>query len=166
MESHEDRKLRPLLRAFHLRSGSFSNTLTDKKALRFSLERDIAVELHTPVESEENQNAKKGTKGRTKKLKEASNLESALKGSVEISLKAHFVDDEGNPIEGVVAAASYRAGFDFKKESQPSEIAKAMESEPYQYLFVVQAFPLAIAHFKEQLTAMGMNSKDMPLGVA
>lgn len=162
MEAHEDRKLRPLLRVFHLKSGNFSNSLTGKLSLRFGLEKDIAVELQTSEDDEEEQKPKATPKGRTRKPKEEPK---PFKSSVEINLKAHFVDSEGKPVEGIVATATYRAGFEFNKEVTSAEVEQALESEPYQYLFVVQAFPLAISHFKEQLTAMGMNSSEMPLGV-
>lgn len=163
MESFENRKLRPLLRVLRLTKANFSNEIVDRRSLRFRLDREVAIELEDPTAEDE----QIGSELASPQPEQATDQQQTTpRAHVVIDLRAHFVDKESNAVEGVNAVATYRASFDFNKEAQLSEIAEAMELEAYQYLFVAQAFPLAIRHFKEQLAAMGMNTKDLPLGIA
>ena len=39
------------------------------------------------------------------------------------------------------------------------------EQEPYQYMLVSQAFPLAMTHFRRELQSMGFDARSLPLGL-
>jgi hypothetical protein len=156
LDHFENPKLRPLLRLFHVKKAHFSNALSEKQAMRFRLERQIAVEFQIPTESEEISSSET--------MSDVTHRD-VIRCFVDIDLTAQFVDMDEKPVDGVIASATYRASFGFNDDVQASEVTLAAESEPYQYLFVAQAFPLAAQHFKGQLASMGMNSKEMPLGI-
>jgi hypothetical protein len=44
------------------------------------------------------------------------------------------------------------------------QVAARFATEPYQYVLVVQAVPLAMTHFRRELQAMGMDARELPLG--
>ena len=166
MESLDTRKLRPLLRLFRLTSAHFKNELDGKKVFRFRVKKEVSVGIDVPTEEPKVKKGRKSSKSDTTKSHEDLPKDiDVVKGFVEITLTAHFQDSDDNPLENVVATASYYGHFDFNKEAQTSDIQKAIEDEAYQYLFVAQAFPLATRHFKDQLFQMGLTNNALPLGI-
>jgi len=62
-------------------------------------------------------------------------------------------------------SAAYEAKFAYPPSATESEIAPKFQREPYQYVLVAQAFPLAMTHFRRELQAMGFDARDLPLGI-
>lgn len=61
--------------------------------------------------------------------------------------------------------AQYEARFVYPLEATETEIAPRFEIEPYQYTLVAQAFPLAASHFRRELLSMGLDTRNLPLGL-
>jgi hypothetical protein len=40
-----------------------------------------------------------------------------------------------------------------------------MDDSEYQYVLVAQAFPLAMTHFRRELQALGLDARQLPLGL-
>ena len=59
----------------------------------------------------------------------------------------------------------YEAKFDCPSDITEEEISFWFEQEPYQYMLVSQAFPLATTHFRRELQAMGFDARSLPLGL-
>lgn len=75
-----------------------------------------------------------------------------------------FVPDK--PDENVGAFdAQYEARFVYPLEATETEISPRFELEPYQYTLVAQAFPLAASHFRRELLSMGLDARNLPLGL-
>jgi len=62
-------------------------------------------------------------------------------------------------------SANYEAKFDYPATVTEAEILPLIEQEPYQYVLVAQAFPLAMTHFRREMQAMGFDARSMPLGI-
>ena len=62
-------------------------------------------------------------------------------------------------------SASYEAKFDYAGTAKEAEILPLFEQEPYQYLLVAQAFPLAMTHFRREMQSMGFDARELPLGL-
>ena len=62
-------------------------------------------------------------------------------------------------------SASYEAKFDYPGTPIEAEILPLFEQEPYQYLLVAQAFPLAMTHFRREMQSLGFDAREMPLGL-
>jgi hypothetical protein len=62
-------------------------------------------------------------------------------------------------------SASYEAKFDFPDAATEPEILPVLEQEPFQYLLVAQAFPLAMTHFRREMQSMGFDARELPLGL-
>ena len=62
-------------------------------------------------------------------------------------------------------SASYEAKFDYPGAATEAEILPLFEQEPYQYLLVAQAFPLAMTHFRREMQSMGFDARELPLGL-
>lgn len=62
-------------------------------------------------------------------------------------------------------SASYEAKFDFPEAATEPEILPVLEQEPFQYLLVAQAFPLAMTHFRREMQSMGFDARELPLGL-
>lgn len=61
--------------------------------------------------------------------------------------------------------ASYEARFVYPLEATEPEIATRFERESYQYTLVAQVFPLASSHFRREMLAMGLDGRNLPLGL-
>lgn len=59
----------------------------------------------------------------------------------------------------------YQAKFNFPLEAGEATINQLIDQEPYQYLLVAQAFPLAMTHFRRELQATGFDGRQLPLGI-
>ena len=89
---------------------------------------------------------------------------SSLQAVVKIELIAHAkksdVDDQNAEFSG-----SYEAKFDYPKAATEAVIGPLLEREPYQYVLVAQAFPLAMTHFRREMQSMGFDARELPLGI-
>ena len=63
-------------------------------------------------------------------------------------------------------AGEYEAKFFYAKDVAEAQVNGLLESRDYQYLLVAQAFPLAMTHFRRELQAMGLDARELPLGLA
>lgn len=45
------------------------------------------------------------------------------------------------------------------------QVAPLMDDSEYQYVLVAQAFPLAMTHFRRELQALGLDARQLPLGL-
>ncbi|MDD2712379.1 MAG: hypothetical protein PHU77_05595 [Simplicispira sp.] len=84
--------------------------------------------------------------------------------SVLIKLKATATN--GNDAkEQATFAGDYEAKFYFATEVIEDQVTPLMDDSEYQYLLVAQAFPLAMTHFRRELQALGLDARQLPLGL-
>lgn len=81
---------------------------------------------------------------------------------IDLDAKATKADD---PTHAASFSANYEAKFEFPENATEAEILPVLEQEPFQYLLVAQAFPLAMTHFRRELQAMGFDARQLPLGI-
>ena len=62
-------------------------------------------------------------------------------------------------------SATYEAKFDCPSDVTEETLSFWLEDEPYQYMLVSQAFPLAMTHFRRELQSMGLDARSLPLGL-
>lgn len=62
-------------------------------------------------------------------------------------------------------SGSYEGKFEYPEGVQESDIATRFDTEPYQYVLVAQVVPLAMTHFRRELQAMGVDARELPLGI-
>lgn len=60
---------------------------------------------------------------------------------------------------------SYEARFDYPTTVTEAKILPLFDQEPYQYVLVAQAFPLAMTHFRREMQSMGFDARELPLGI-
>ncbi len=94
----------------------------------------------------------------------AENHNANMQAIVKIDLVAKALR-EGKPDQTADFSGTYEAKFVYPPEAKESEIAPQFEQEPYQYVLVAQAFPLAMTHFRREMQAMGFDARQMPLGI-
>lgn len=97
-------------------------------------------------------------------LAAASNGAEPLLAVVKIDLvaKATKAGDEGQKAD---FNANYEAKFDYPPEAKEADILPLLGAEPYQYILIAQAFPLAMTHFRRELQSMGFDARNLPLGI-
>lgn len=137
--------LRPRLASFRVVafSGKF-NAITANKPGEIGLEMQprIDLELRLPTEEE-------------------NPLEALVR--IQINGKATARDEQDQPIGNF--EAEYEARFVYPPDAKEPDIAPRFGREPYQYTLVSQAFPLAASHFRRELLAMGIDARNLPLGL-
>ena len=62
-------------------------------------------------------------------------------------------------------SANYEAKFDFPETASEADILPLIAQEPFQYMVVAQAFPLAMTHFRREMQSMGFDARELPLGL-
>ena len=62
-------------------------------------------------------------------------------------------------------SANYEAKFDFPATATEAETLSLIAQEPFQYLLIAQAFPLAMTHFRREMQSMGFDARELPLGL-
>ncbi|HAX20576.1 MAG TPA: hypothetical protein DCY64_09870 [Hydrogenophaga sp.] len=82
---------------------------------------------------------------------------------VKVVLRAKAMSTEGEAT-GVEFEGSYEGKFEYPAGVKEEQVAARFATEPYQYVLVVQAVPLAMTHFRRELQAMGMDARELPLG--
>lgn len=83
---------------------------------------------------------------------------------VKIDLVAKAFQEEA-PEQTADFSASYEAKFAYPPEATEAEIGPSFAREPYQYVLVAQAFPLAMTHFRREMQSMGFDARQLPLGI-
>ncbi|MDD2846398.1 MAG: hypothetical protein PHT57_15765 [Rhodoferax sp.] len=84
--------------------------------------------------------------------------------SVLIKLKA-TATNVNDPKDQATFAGEYEAKFYYATEVFEDQVAPLMDDTDYQYLLVAQAFPLAMTHFRRELQALGLDARQLPLGL-
>lgn len=136
--------LRPRLTSFRVLSYSGNNDIAASGRLEISLEVTNQIELDLRIPEETGH---------------------PLQAFVMIRMKGRaFMPKQ--PEENVGEfEAHYEARFVYPIEATETEISSRFEREPYQYTLVAQAFPLASSHFRRELLAMGLDGRNLPLGL-
>lgn len=62
-------------------------------------------------------------------------------------------------------AADYEAKFYYPAGVTEDVVTPLLNDHEYQYVLVVQAFPLAMTHLRRELQAMGLDTRELPLGL-
>jgi len=88
-----------------------------------------------------------------------------LQVAVLIHLKA-TATNEKDAKDQAVFAGDYEAKFYYPPEVSEEAVTPLMEASDYQYVLVAQAYPLAMTHFRRELQVLGMDARQLPLGLA
>ena len=83
---------------------------------------------------------------------------------VKIDLRAKSANT-GALSDSAEFSATYEAKFDCPSDVTEEALSSWFEDEPYQYMLVSQAFPLAMTHFRRELQSMGFDARSLPLGL-
>ena len=88
-----------------------------------------------------------------------------LQVTVKIRLDAlSRAEQDGAPVASF--SGEYEAKFHYAPEVPEAAVTALLEQDDYQYLLVAQAYPLTITHFRRELQAMGLDARNLPLGLA
>ena len=87
-----------------------------------------------------------------------------LQAVVKIDLRAKSTNTSALS-DSAEFSATYEAKFDCPSDVTEEALALWFEQEPYQYMLVSQAFPLAMTHFRRELQSMGLDARSLPLGL-
>lgn len=83
---------------------------------------------------------------------------------VKIDLVAKAFQEDA-PEQTADFSAAYEAKFAYPPEATEAEVSPQFQQEPYQYVLVAQAFPLAMTHFRREMQSMGFDARELPLGI-
>ena len=89
---------------------------------------------------------------------------SSLQAVVKIELIAHATKSDAED-QKANFSGSYEAKFEYPEGATEPQISPLFEREPYQYVLVAQAFPLAMTHFRREMQSMGFDARELPLGI-
>lgn len=112
-------------------------------------------------------------------------VEISLEVTNQIELDLRVPEEEGHPLQAFVMIrmkgrafmpkqpdenvggfeSSYEARFVYPLEATEPDISTRFERESYQYTLIAQVFPLASSHFRRELLAMGLDGRNLPLGL-
>lgn len=87
-----------------------------------------------------------------------------LQVAVLINLKA-TATNEKDAKDQASFAGDYEAKFYYVPEVAEETVTPLMEDNDYQYLLIAQAYPLAMTYFRRELQALGLDARDLPLGL-
>ena len=88
-----------------------------------------------------------------------------LQVTVKIRLDAlSRMEPESAPVASF--SGEYEAKFHYAPEVSEAVVATLLEQDDYQYLLVAQVYPLTMTHFRRELQAMGLDTRNLPLGLA
>lgn len=135
--------VRPVLRSFRVLSFNGQNRGEALGAqVQMTLQQDVQLGLAVPT------------------------MESApLMLGVLIRLEGSAQQEQGSA-EAATFAGEYEAKFFYAKGVTEATVNGLLENRDYQYLLAAQAFPLAMTHFRRELQAMGLDGRELPLGLA
>lgn len=91
--------------------------------------------------------------------------EAPLMVGVVIKLDA-TATNEADASDIATCAAEYEARFIYASGLEEAAANALLDDRDYQYALVAQAFPLAMTHFRRELQSMGLDARDLPLGLA
>lgn len=83
---------------------------------------------------------------------------------VRIKLDAKATS-ESDSSDVATYAGEYEARFYYAAGVTEDVITPLLDDHGYQYVLVAQAFPLAMTHFRRELQAMGLDARELPLGL-
>lgn len=83
---------------------------------------------------------------------------------VRIKLVAKATN-ENDTSDVATYAGEYEARFYYAAGVTEESITPLLDDHEYQYVLVAQAFPLAMTHFRRELQAMGLDARELPLGL-
>lgn len=78
---------------------------------------------------------------------------------VKLETKATYANDV------TTYAADYEAKFYYPAGVTEDAVTPLLDDQEYQYVLVAQVFPLAMTHFRRELQAMGLDARELPLGL-
>lgn len=87
-----------------------------------------------------------------------------LQAQVKIDLDARATSQDGLAPPATFSGA-YEATYDFPLEVNEDQVAPLFQQDSFQYLLVAQAFPLAMTLFRRELQTLGVDARDLPLGL-
>jgi RES domain-containing protein len=90
--------------------------------------------------------------------------EAGLQVSVRIRLDARSRVEQDST-QAAFFSGEYEAKFHYAPEVQESTVTALLAQDDYQYLLVAQAYPLAMTSFRRELQAMGLDARNLPLGL-
>ena len=73
--------------------------------------------------------------------------------------------NENDTSDVATYAGEYEARFYYASGVTAEAITPLLDDHEYQYVLVAQAFPLAMTHFRRELQAMGLDARELPLGL-
>lgn len=134
---------RPTLRSFRVLGLSSKNNGDAAGAkMRLTVQQEIEVGLAVP-----------------------NTPEAPLMVGVVIKLDA-TATNEADASDIATCAAEYEARFIYAPGLEEAAANALLDDRDYQYALVAQAFPLAMTHFRRELQSMGLDARDLPLGLA
>lgn len=83
---------------------------------------------------------------------------------VRVKLDAKATN-ENDTSDVATYAGEYEARFYYAAGVAEDTITPLLDDHEYQYVLVAQAFPLAMTHFRRELQAMGLDARELPLGL-
>ena len=83
---------------------------------------------------------------------------------VRVKLDAQATN-ENDTSDVATYAGEYEARFYYAAGVAEDTITPLLDDHEYQYVLVAQAFPLAMTHFRRELQAMGLDARELPLGL-
>lgn len=84
--------------------------------------------------------------------------------SVRVKLEAK-ASNKNDANDVATYAADYEAKFYYPAGVTEDAVTPLLDDYEYQYVLVAQAFPLAMTHFRRELQAMGLDARELPLGL-
>lgn len=133
---------RPTLRSFRVLAVSGQNKGEAAGAkVHMTVQQDIEVGLAVP-----------------------SMAEAPLMVGVVIKLNA-TATGEADAKDVATCAAEYEARFLHAPGLDEATANALLDDRDYQYALVAQAFPLAMTHFRRELQSMGLDARELPLGL-
>lgn len=134
--------MRPKLFSFRVEAFSSDNRTEGNGSLwKLELKQEIQVGLAAPVNP-------------------GAPFQAVVK--IELHASAH---NESDVQQTASFKGEYLAKFNFPEDASESAITELLDQEPYQYVLVAQAFPLAMTHFRRELQATGFDGRQLPLGI-
>jgi len=134
--------IRPKLFSFRVESFSGENRSESNGALwKLEVKQEIQVGLAAPVNP-------------------GAPFQAVVK--IELHAEAH---NESDAQQTASFKGEYLAKFNFPEDASESAITELLDQEPYQYVLVAQAFPLAMTHFRRELQSTGFDGRQLPLGI-
>lgn len=94
----------------------------------------------------------------------SANAEGPLLALVNVVLHATAKAPDGTDT-GAFFEGRYEGKFEYPAGVTEELIGPRFATEPYQYVLVAQVVPLAMTHFRRELQAMGLDARELPLGL-